>query len=145
MSSGVEWCRLSETQIDKDIVTKNTDNNRDETIQKAACIFAVCNRLTASSYSLSRVFVQDIATRLFLNFFLFKMQQYCLCCHTPLLRHIARAQVYWYCPNCRERVPIRLDDSLRELQRESWDESLNELVGEAVVDAQALSDADRKS
>ncbi|MEL6937854.1 MAG: hypothetical protein AAFO84_01530 [Cyanobacteria bacterium J06598_1] len=42
-------------------------------------------------------------------------------------------------------MPIRLDDSLRELQRESWDESLNELVGEAVIDAQALSDADRKS
>jgi len=31
----------------------------------------------------------------------------CLCCHSTLLRQIARAQVEWYCPSCRQSVPVK--------------------------------------
>ncbi len=29
----------------------------------------------------------------------------CLCCHSVLLRQVVRAQIHWYCPNCRQLFP----------------------------------------
>lgn len=30
---------------------------------------------------------------------------YCICCNSPLLRHIRHGEVYWYCPDCRQEMP----------------------------------------
>ena len=30
---------------------------------------------------------------------------FCICCHTALLRHIRHRDIYWYCPECRQEMP----------------------------------------
>lgn len=29
----------------------------------------------------------------------------CPCCSEPMLRHIHRQGVYWFCPHCRQEMP----------------------------------------
>ena len=36
---------------------------------------------------------------------------YCPCCHEKLLRHICRNRVYWFCPNCRQEMPLLREDT----------------------------------
>lgn len=35
----------------------------------------------------------------------------CPCCSGRLLRHIRRAKVYWFCPECWQEMPYPADES----------------------------------
>ncbi|PSB10811.1 hypothetical protein C7B61_05115 [filamentous cyanobacterium CCP1] len=30
----------------------------------------------------------------------------CPCCSAKLLRHVSRGRIYWFCPNCRQEMPL---------------------------------------
>jgi phage FluMu protein Com len=30
----------------------------------------------------------------------------CLCCSDQLLRHISHNRIYWFCPRCRQEMPV---------------------------------------
>jgi ribosomal protein L37AE/L43A len=35
-----------------------------------------------------------------------RQTQTCLCCNSPLLRHIRHGKIYWFCSHCRQEAPI---------------------------------------
>ncbi|MBW4619698.1 MAG: hypothetical protein KME17_10115 [Cyanosarcina radialis HA8281-LM2] len=44
----------------------------------------------------------------------------CPCCGRQLLRHIRSAGVYWFCPNCRQEMPIWATDADPICQGKVW-------------------------
>lgn len=35
-----------------------------------------------------------------------KRANICLCCGGSILRHVRHGELYWFCPSCRQEVPL---------------------------------------
>jgi ribosomal protein L37AE/L43A len=40
----------------------------------------------------------------------------CPCCGRSILRHIRHGEVYWFCPSCRQEMPLLTVSNLSNLE-----------------------------
>ena len=57
----------------------------------------------------------------------------CICCSSQLLRHICHHSVYWYCPRCRQAMPV-LETATTSFHREfELRKSLHTVLSEQIL------------